>query len=306
MKILIVGAGALGGYFGGRLLDAGKDVTFLVRSRRQGQLHRTGLVIRSRFGDVLLPAPRTVLAEEIDCHYDLIIVACKAYDLESTMDSFAQAVGPDTSILPFLNGMRHIRILSDRFGEETVLGGQCVISASLDEDGRVIHHNDLHIISFGSLNTGVVSRTDQVASALSGVAFDAVASESILQEMWEKWVFIASAASLTTLMRAAVGDIVEAGGSDLARTLYAEASSVAKACGFEPRKAMTDRSLGILTASGSSFTASMLKDVERGSRTEAEQIIGDLVRSAPERSARLPMLNLALLGLRAHEVKLRR
>jgi len=303
MKILIVGAGALGGYFGGRLIAAGKDVTFLVRPRRREQLQRTGLIVQSRFGDLQLPPPPMVLSQEIDQTYDLILVACKAFDLESTMDAFAPAVGAQTLVLPFLNGMRHIRVLTDRFGGQAILGGQCVISASLDEDGWIIHHNDVHLITFGCLREGSTDRARALAASLSEANFDFVASDNILQEMWEKWIFIASAASLTTLMRATVGDIVQAGGTEFAGRLYAEAVSVGRAHGFEPRKAMNERFLGILTAAGSPFTASMLRDIERGHRTEAEQIAGELVRSTPELDGRLPLLELAVVGLRAYEAK---
>src|SRR6185312_10273117 len=141
MRILIVGAGALGGYFGARLMQAGRDVTFLVRPRRAAQLAKTGLVVRSKFGDAHFPSPPVVLAENIRAPYDLIFVACKAYDLAHTMDSFAPAVGPDSAILPILNGMKHIDSLSERFGAKRVLGGLALISATLDDEGIVLHLN---------------------------------------------------------------------------------------------------------------------------------------------------------------------
>src|SRR5580692_4813135 len=149
MRILVVGAGAIGGYFGGRLLQAGRDVTFLVRPRRQAQLGKTGLVIRSRFGDVTLPAPPTVTADALRAPFDLILLSCKSYDLQSAADSFAPAVGPNTAILPFLNGMAHMDFLASRFGASAVLGGQCVISTTLDAEGRILHLNDTHLVSFG-------------------------------------------------------------------------------------------------------------------------------------------------------------
>src|SRR5919109_349565 len=149
MKILVIGAGAVGGYFGGRLLEAGCDVTFLVRPRRAAQLAETGLVIKSRFGDVTLKSSPTIQANELRSHFDLILLSCKAYDLDSAIDSFAAAVGPDTVILPLLNGMRHLDILDERFGPARVLGGKCVIAATLDHSGRVVHLNDSHLLSFG-------------------------------------------------------------------------------------------------------------------------------------------------------------
>src|SRR5580700_8482441 len=136
MRILVVGAGAMGGYFGGRLLEAGRDVTFLVRPRRAAQLAKTGLLIRSPFGDASLPEPPTVTADALREPFGLIILSCKAYDLESAADSFAPAVGADTAILPLLNGMAHVDYLVARFGGTAALGGQCVISTTLDADGR--------------------------------------------------------------------------------------------------------------------------------------------------------------------------
>ena len=152
MRILVVGAGAIGGYFGGRLKQAGRDVTFLVRPRRAAQLAKTGLVIHSPFGNVNLPAPPVVTAEALREPFDLILLSCKAYDLESAADSFAPAVGPNTAILPLLNGMAHMDFLSRRFGATAVLGGQCVISTTLDDEGQILHLNDTHFLSFGEQN----------------------------------------------------------------------------------------------------------------------------------------------------------
>jgi 2-dehydropantoate 2-reductase len=149
MRFLIVGAGAIGGYFGGRLLEAGRDVTFLVRPRRAAQLAHVGLVIRSRFGDIGLPPPPCLLADQLSEPFEVILLACKAYDLAGAMDSFAPAVGPRTAILPLHNGMSHLHALDGRFGPDRVLGGKCMISSTIDADGRVVHLNDTHEQVFG-------------------------------------------------------------------------------------------------------------------------------------------------------------
>src|SRR5580704_5741621 len=196
MRILVVGAGALGGYFGGRLLEAGRDVTFLVRERRAAQLAKTGLVIRSPRGDVNIPAPPTVTAEALRDPFDLILLSCKAYDLASAMDSFAPAVAATTAILPLLNGMAHLDILAARFGAAAVFGGQCLISATLDPEGRVLHLNDMHLLSFGEQDGSLSARATAIAATLSGARLESRLSAAILQEMWEKWAFIASAAGI--------------------------------------------------------------------------------------------------------------
>src|SRR5580700_8607881 len=172
MRILIVGAGALGGYFGGRLLQAGRDVTFLVRPRRAAQLAKTGLVIRSPLGNADLPNPPTVAAEELRDPFDLILLSCKAYDLAAAADSFAPAVGSDTAILPFLNGMAHLDFLATRFGARTVLGGQCLISATLDAEGRVLHLNESHLLSFGELDGSPSARAKAIEATFSGARFE--------------------------------------------------------------------------------------------------------------------------------------
>ncbi|MGH7052376.1 MAG: 2-dehydropantoate 2-reductase N-terminal domain-containing protein, partial [Stellaceae bacterium] len=149
VRVLVVGAGAIGGYFGGRLLEASRDAVFLVRPRRAAELARSGLVIRSRLSDVALSAPPTVTADRLREPFDIVLLSCKAYDLDDAMTSFAPAVGPETAILPLLNGMRHLEALEARFGAKHVLGGQCLISAAVDADGGIRHLSDEHNLSFG-------------------------------------------------------------------------------------------------------------------------------------------------------------
>jgi 2-dehydropantoate 2-reductase len=304
MRFLVVGAGALGGYFGGRLLEAGRDVTFLLRPRRAAQLAKTGLVVQSPFGNLQLPAPRHVLADGIDGPYDVVVVGSKAYDLDSTMDSFAPAVGPDTVILPLLNGMGHIDRLVARFGAERVLGGLCMISATLDDEGRVLHLNDMHGLSYGERGGGRSARVDAIAAQFAGAKFDATASENIMQDMWEKWVFIASAAGLTSLMRASIGDIVAAGGQDVALSIFDECCAIATHNGFAPRAPAVQRGRTIMTAAGSPMTASMYKDIVRGAAVEADHIVGDLLgRAAPAASPVPTVLRTAYVHLKAYEAQ---
>jgi 2-dehydropantoate 2-reductase len=303
MRILVVGAGALGGYFGGRLLAAGKDVSFLLRPRRAAQLAQTGLVIRSPKGDLTLPAPPSVQADGIEGPFDLVVVGCKAYDLAQTMESFAPAVGPETAILPLLNGMRHLDALGERFGTERVLGGLCMISASLDDQGRVLHHNDLHGLTYGEFSGARSARMQALESAFSGANFDARASDDILQDMWEKWMFIASAASMTCLMRASVGDIVESGGTDVADAVVDECAAILAHNGFAPRAESLARAHAMLAVKGSSMTASMFKDIERGAAIEADHIVGDLLRRGAGGGERATPLRIAYAHLKAYEAR---
>ena len=212
--ILVVGAGAIGGYFGGRLLQAGRDVTFLVRPARAASLAQRGLIDSKPARRLPLPAPPTVTDDRLAAPFDLVLLSCKAYDLDGAMASFAKAVGPRTAILPLLNGMRHLDALAGRFGAERLLGGLCVISATLDADGDIVHLNDLHSLTFGELDGTRSARIEAIGSMLSARGYEARLSDTIRQEMWEKWIFIATAAGITCLMRAAIGDIVAAGAAE--------------------------------------------------------------------------------------------
>ena len=307
MRILVMGAGATGGYFGGRLLEAGRDVTFLVRPERAARLAQIGLTIESPLGNVSLPAPPTVLANEIRAPFDVVLLSCKAYDLDSAIDAFAPAVGPETVIVPLLNGMRHLDILRDRLGARHVLGGQCLISARLDAAGRIVHLTDVHRISTGELEGGLSARVEAVAAALAGAKFESRASEKIVLDMWEKWVFLASLGGINCLMRAAVCDIVAAGASDLALALLEECRAIAVAAGWPPREEFMKSATDRLLAPTSTLTASMFSDLERGGPTEADHILGDLLR----RRGSLPgvdrsLLRISYASIKAHQANVTR
>jgi 2-dehydropantoate 2-reductase len=302
MKTLVVGAGATGGYFGARLLEHGRDVTFLVRKRRQAQLASDGLVVTSPLGNITLKSPQTITSESIARPYDLVLLSCKAYDLPEAIESLAPAVGASTAILPILNGMGQLDLLDARFGPERVMGGLCQISSTLDNVGRIVHFNDFSRLFFGERSGGRSARSEAVAAECAGAKFEAIHSETILQDMWEKWVFIAAAAGITCLMRASTGDVYNAGGVEVSRRLREECEAVAAQHGFAPRAAPQQRSIGVLENPKATLMASMLRDIERGSRTEFEHILGNLIRKAtslPEPS----LLRIAYLHLASYEVR---
>ena len=306
VRILLVGAGAIGGYFGARLIAAGRDVTFLVRPRRAEQLRRDGLVVRSTLGDLNLPTPPLVSAGDPNGIYDLIIVSSKSYDLEGSIEDFAACVGPNSQVLPLLNGMRHLDVLDARFGMRRVLGGVARISSTLDADGRIHQLGTFNALAFGA--RGAASQAAvaaEVAESLRVPGFDAHLSADILHEMWEKWVFIAAAASTTSLMRASVGDIMAADARDIPLQLLQECGAIAAENGFAPREAAKAAGLAVLTAAGSAFTASMLRDIEQGGRIEADHIVGDLLRRA-SKSSPAPLLSTAYAHLRSYEARRKR
>lgn len=304
LRTLVVGAGAIGGYFGGRMLAAGRDVTFLVRPGRAAQLARDGLVIRSPAGDAQLPAPPHVLAGDLRETFDLVLLSCKAYDLDAAMADVAPAVGPRTAILPLLNGLRHLDALDARFGAAHVLGGRCIISSVLDEGGTVVHLNALDDIVFGERDGSASARAAAVAATMGDCGFAARASEAVMLEMWEKWVFVAALAAVTCLMRAAVCDIVAAGGRAIALGLLEECRAIAEAAGHAPRPAFMARAAAMATSPDAPTTASMLRDIERGGRIEADHMIGDLIaRRDALGAAPGPLLPIAFAHLKAYEAR---
>lgn len=308
MRILVIGAGATGGYFGGRLLAAGRNVSFLVREGRAARLTQSGLLIKSSCGDISLKHPPIVLAADIRQPFDLILLGCKAYDLAGAIESFAAAVGPDTLILPLLNGMAHLDALDSRFARRAVLGGKCVISATLDEAGTIVHLAPMHSLSFGERDGGLSPRVEAVHAQLAGCGFDVLASAQIVQDMWEKWVFLATLAAATGLMRASVGTILAAPhGEALMTQLLDECITIAARQGHAPEPQYATQIRATLTTAGSPLKASMLRDIERHARIEADHIVGDLLKRRPVdigAEARPSVLQVAYSHLKAYEATL--
>jgi len=302
MRILVVGAGAIGGYFGGRLLQAGRDVIFLVRPRRASELAADGLVIRSPAGDVTLKSPPTVQADKLSEKFDVVLLSCKAFDLDDAIQSFAPSVGPNTSIIPLLNGMLHLDSLDAKFGRERVLGGLCAIAATLNEKREVVQLAPMQSLGFGERAGGMSDRVKAIAEIFAAGNCGAAASEHVVQDMWEKWVFLASLAAATCLMRTSVGNILAvAGGKDFLLGMLDECSAVATAEGHAPAGPFFQRTRGLLTAEGSPMTASMFRDVKAGHPVEADHVIGDLVARADAAKIPVPKLRTAYTHLKAYE-----
>src|ERR1700738_3438362 len=278
MRILVVGAGAIGGYFGGRMLQAGRDVTFLVRPQRAAELAAAGLVIKSPNGDVTLKNPPTVQADKLTEKFDIVLLSCKAFDLEDAIKSFAPAVGPKTAIIPLLNVILHLDGLDKKFGRERVLGGLCAIAVTLNDKREVVQLAPMQSLNFGERDGKLSQRVSAIAEVMASGKFGAVASEHIVQEMWEKWVFLASLAASTCLMRTSVGNILAApGGKDFMLGMLDECSAVASAEGYAPSGPFFERVRGMLTTEGSQMTASMFRDIKAGAPVEAAHVIGDLI-----------------------------
>jgi 2-dehydropantoate 2-reductase len=301
MRILVVGAGAIGGYFGGRLLQAGRDITFLVRPKRASELASAGLVIKSPNGDVTLKNPPTVQADTIRDTFDAVLLSCKAYDLDDAIKSFAPAVGSQTAVIPMLNGMLHLDTLDRKFGRERVLGGLCAIAVTLNEQREVVQLAPMQSLAFGERDGSKSARVAALAQDFATVN-GALPSDNIIQGMWEKWVFLTSIAASTCLMRAPIGAIVAApGGRDFLLGIVDECSAVAKAAGHEPSEAAFQRTKTTLTTEGSPLTASMFRDIRVGARVEADHVVGDMIARADAAKIPVPRLRTAYTHLKAYE-----
>jgi 2-dehydropantoate 2-reductase len=301
MKILIVGAGSVGGYFGGRLAQAGRDVTFLVRPLRAQQLARGGLRIISPHGDVVL-TPTLVSAEQITAPYDVVFVSVKAYALDAAMHDFAAAVGAQTMILPVLNGMRHVDLLTQRFGAAAVIGGACHVVTELDREGRIVQMADIQQLAYGELDGKTTPRIQLLDATLQGAGFEAHLSPDIMQAMWEKWVQLASLGAVTCLLRGTIGDIAAApGGTELALEVLAECSAVATACGHKPSATFLSRITALMSTLGSSLTSSMYRDMRKGAPVEADHILGDLLEHGAAHGVATPLLKAAFVSLRIYQ-----
>jgi len=308
MKILVLGAGGVGGYFGGRMAEAGLDVTFQVRPARAELLAKTGLRIKSKTGDLKL-APKCIVEAEVKPDYDVILFTAKAYDLGSAMDAIAPAMSGKGrgQVLPMLNGMSHLEALDARFGRERVLGGVAYIASTLAPDGEIQHLNDFHRIVFGPRTAGQKAACDALSASLAGVKFDWKQLDNVEQAMWDKWVLLATLAGMTCLMRAPVGDIVATGaGEKLILALLAENAAVATAEGFATPDAVMGNYRGMLTQKGSAFTASMLRDVESGGQAEGEHILGALLQRARKHGIGVPVLEVAATHLEAYAARRKR
>lgn len=310
MRILVLGAGGVGGYFGGRLVEAGADITFLVRAGRARQLAAHGLVIKSPVGDATLPV-RTLTSADPGQPFDLILLTCKSYDLDAAIESIAphMAAGPGL-VLPLLNGMAHVDVLQARFGADRVLGGLCGIFGTLSPAGEVVQMAGLPPrIAFGrfkdQVSRGVLAKAvDDIETMLARANFASARVEPAEQGLWDKWVVLAALAGSTCLMRGSIGSIVAAeDGKDYLLELFAETVAVAGAAGYAPSEQRLTAGRGILTDPRSNATASMLRDIQRGGPTEGAHILGDLLRRARGFGLATPLLRLANVHLQTYEAE---
>ncbi|MDJ0344738.1 2-dehydropantoate 2-reductase [Streptomyces sp. H10-C2] len=300
MKILVVGAGATGGFFGALLAQAGRDVTFLVRPRRAATLRERGLRITGLGGQEVI-APQLVTATELSSPYDLVLLSVKSTALKQAIADVAPAIGPQTAIVPLLNGMAHLGELNARFGTRPVLGGVAKVVTTLNSDGDIVRLAPLAHLTIGEQDGRPSSRVDEIHALFVDAGIDADVSTDVVAAMWHKWVFITTLGALTCLMRGTVGDVnAVPGGSALGPAILAEAAAVSAAAGFPVPEAELAATTATVTQAGA-FASSMYRDVTGGRPTEVEHVLGDFVTRARTLSVDTPLLDLATLHLRVHQ-----
>lgn len=300
----MVGAGATGGYFGGRLAEAGRDVTFLARPLRAARIRTEGLTVHSPHGHVRL-TPKVVTSAELTDQYDVVLFSVKAYDLDRAIADLGPAVGPRTVIVPLLNGVRHVERLMARFGNRHVAGGVCLVTTTLDADGRILQLNERQEIRYGVWDPSDPPALEAVPAALGDAGFTVGRSPAIRQEMWEKWVYVAAVGAVTCLMRGVAGDVAAApGGRRFAERVVAECAAAATACGHRPGPAALAALRATVTDPGSEAASSLYRDLCRGAPVETDHLLGDLVARAARHGVETPLLELAHLHLRVHQQRL--
>ncbi|AGK52197.1 ketopantoate reductase family protein [Bacillus sp. 1NLA3E] len=304
MRILVVGAGAIGGYFGGRLMEKGEDVTFLVRAKRKQQLEETGLIVESVNGNINLQV-KTVDARDDAGHFDVIFLSTKAYHLQGAIDNIRPFVGDETMIVPLLNGINHIEKLIEEFGSEKVLGGLCFIETTLNSNGKVIQTSPAHDLMFGERNGEVTERVRKLEKTLSGTKANIRLSHTIIQDMWHKYMFITAVSGITTLMRAPIGPIRdETGGQKTISNLLNEITKIMLKIKAPIAESIEAIQLEKMNGLGYSMKSSMQRDMEKKMPIEADHLQGYLLKLAKEYEIQVPVLEVVYANLKIYESQL--
>ena len=298
MRILIVGAGATGGAFGARLLDAGRDVTFLVRAKRAEVLAESGLILDAPDGR-RIHTVKTITTVEPGDTYDLVVLGLKAPALPSALKTVGPAIGPNTVILPLLNGMDHFTILDQLYPGRTI-GGLVKIVATLDNGGVIHQMTPLAALTVGPLHGHPLNQ--HLIDTLTVKGFTLSVDHNVVSRLWEKWVFIAAAGITTCLFRGTIGNILAAGGKSQILQVVEETENVASKAGRPVSTESHRETLALLTEEGSKFTSSLYRDLAQGDPAEAEHILGGFAAQAQAVGAPVPLLEATLLQLRTHRV----
>jgi 2-dehydropantoate 2-reductase len=307
MRVLVVGAGAVGGHFGTLLARAGVDVTFLVRGSRAEHLRSHGVTLVAPDGTRTTTPVATVTAPSLREPFDVVLLAVKSTAVAAALEDVAPAIGPGTGIVPLLNGIDHLSAIAERYDARHLLGGVSLVATQLDSDGAIRQLTTAGTLITGELSGRVTERLEEITGTFAPAAFTTVASTTIEQDMWEKWLLMAAGGAATVLYGGHVGQInpvVE--GTDAIRGVIEESASVLEAAGHPARKDALANVTSTLTSPDSVFATSLYRDFRADRTTEVEPIIGALCRVASRHGVQVPLLRAAAVRLRVHEAGIAR
>ena len=279
MKIAVIGAGGVGGYFGGRLAEAGNDVWFVARGRHLQEMKRCGLKVKSRLGDILVkPVQATEDPAEIG-PVDLVIIAVKLWDTDAAIATAKKLLKADTAVVSLQNGIEAIDRLVAAFGKQRVLGGVCHIAAVISGPGIILHTGPMAKLTLGELDGSTSARLEALSAAAKDAKIDFVASTEIEKAIWHKYVFLSSFAGVTTLTRLPKGPIMaEPETRAMLKQAIAETVAVGRARGIKLADDLPDALIKFAEGLPDDMKSSMLGDLERGAKLELPWLSGTVAQ----------------------------
>ena len=283
MRVLILGAGAVGGYFGSRMAEAGMDVTFLVREKRKQKLEKTGLVIKSPMGDLSIK-PNLVTIDKAGGDFDVILFTNKAYDLDEILQ-LPFPVKDGVLIIPLLNGYAHMEELSKKFVNARLFGGIAHIFSTLTKKGEIHHFNDIHSLTLGHLSKADETDGRSFFDACSSANFSIKYSDNIIVDLWHKWVLITTVAGATTLFNATIGEIASTKhGISFITNLHDECINIAKSEKIQVCDDDLAQQRRFLSDKESTWNSSMRRDMVNKYKIESAHIFLELIKIADKNS----------------------
>ena len=295
MRVLVLGAGAVGGYFGGRMAEAGMDVTFLVREKKKRKLEKTGLVIKSPKGDLSIK-PNLVTIDKVGGDFDVILFTNKAYDLDEILQ-LPFPVKNRALIIPLLNGYAHMEKISKKFVDARLFGGIAHIFSTLSEKGEINHFNDIHSLTFGHLSSADETDGRKFFDACSSANFSIKYSDNIIVDLWHKWVLITTVAGATTLFNATIGEIASSEhGVSFITDLHDECINIAKSEKIQVRDDDLAQQRRFLSDKESTWNSSMRRDMINKSKIESAHIFLELIKIADKNKVLCPSLKTVMIN----------
>ena len=302
MKIVVMGTGGVGGYFGARLAAAGHDVGFVARGQHLAAIKRNGLKVLSEKGDLTIhPARASDTPGDLGIA-DIVLFCVKAYDTESAAELIKPVVGPDTGVIPFLNGIGHMEILERVLGPSHVMGGVANISALIEKPGVIRHFASMQILRVGEMDDAATPRIEAFRAACAEAGIDAPVPSSIQRELWQKFVMICTLAGANCLTRLPLGNCRSHPATRaLMESLANETVAVAKALSIPLPEDQVERTMAVLDMLPPTMKASILAALERGEKLEASALNGSVARLGEAHGINTPMNHTVYAALAPHE-----